>query len=471
MTDKLDELNERFKKSAEDFSLLPSDNVWKNVGRDIRKRERKRRFIIFFFVFTGILIGATGLFLNQSTDQNTLSGSKKSDSATTTKNSIEQNKPVDQDNIVKKNNSSDNNSANNNSAVQSSFEKNNAGVQSSSPQNNPAKQSHTVKSNPENNSESVKQVIPAKVKSSDSIPMVDAAAITGNKNSFAQNKQLQTEQTVIPSPQTSLYASDSLKQSDSLHAAVKRDSLLAQQLKEFKEDENEIAIVNRWTIAFGLAPALSFSDMDEQGDYQFVAHYRDSSDKDLPTLNAHFAISYKINPHCEIFSGLGLVNFQQEILHNQVVYRNDTLSLTGPVITPGKGWYHLSHDTMRPVKTKFAYLQIPVGLRCNVYTRNKFSIWMQPQFAFNLMIRSSGYTYDYDSRTYREFIRKEDLRQWNFSYGAGASFQYAFTENLSFALMPGYHIFLRSIYNSSTPLSQKFQQAELRFSLHYILPK
>ena len=40
------ELNDRLKKSAEDFSLIPSSVIWKNIERDIRRRIFIRRLLI-----------------------------------------------------------------------------------------------------------------------------------------------------------------------------------------------------------------------------------------------------------------------------------------------------------------------------------------------------------------------------------------------------------------------------------------
>ncbi|HTF05317.1 MAG TPA: hypothetical protein VK826_14910, partial [Bacteroidia bacterium] len=60
MTDDLHDLNNRLKKSAEDFSLTPSPGVWENVEREINRKDRKRRAFIWLWIGIAALIGSGG---------------------------------------------------------------------------------------------------------------------------------------------------------------------------------------------------------------------------------------------------------------------------------------------------------------------------------------------------------------------------------------------------------------------------
>ncbi|MBK8585872.1 MAG: hypothetical protein IPN88_10790 [Bacteroidetes bacterium] len=50
MMNHMDDLNNKFKTSAENFSLTPNATVWTKVESAIQKRKRRRRFIIFFLI-------------------------------------------------------------------------------------------------------------------------------------------------------------------------------------------------------------------------------------------------------------------------------------------------------------------------------------------------------------------------------------------------------------------------------------
>ena len=98
---------------------------------------------------------------------------------------------------------------------------------------------------------------------------------------------------------------------------------------------------------------------------------------------------------------------------------------------------------------------------------HKFNITLQPEIAFNKLIQSEGYAYNYEKRTY-EKIKSTDLKPWLVSYGVGLSFQYAIFQNLSIELTPYYKSFQKSIYKTRYPIAQHFQQAEFRLSLRYM---
>ncbi len=476
MADNLDKMDETFKKSAEEFSLLPSADVWKNIEQDIRKRDRRRRFIIFFFAGAGLFI-ATMLLFTDTTEQNKSASQKENRAAKS--NSIQSKDAwTQEENTVTQKNITPDNSE----LVQSVTES--KGQEKRSVENkNPA--ADLVKAENKNASEN-----------------------TGNKNSDAKNLITEHAQTGLTpeviSSQPATHVSENVGSvaTDTKNTLAEQrqtprpDVASSQQTPEDKEQVDSNANVplpatlpaiivpadtgeltpltkslSRWSVAIGISPALGFSQSKEDNNYQYVAHYRDSTDKNLLTYNVHADLSYKINQQVEIFSGLSLVNFKQELLPKQLVYQFTPPPVSSPtpqqVMTGGTSFYN-NGDSLQPIKNKYTFLEIPFGIHYNILTVRKFSIRLQPHIGFNMLIRSSGNIYDYNSRQYRKFNR-EDLRELNFSYGGGVAFQYALRPDLSLELTPGYQAFVFPFHNSS--FSQKFQQAELRFSLRYFLPE
>jgi hypothetical protein len=455
MADNLDELTNRFKSSAEDFSLMPSPATWEKVERELAGRERKRRFIIFFLLGGVLLLGGAVLFMNYSTGKNEAAVSQNNDPTVLTQPSIlKDEKPKSP--------------ANNNATEQSSSRQDNAATIS-----DPQQHLETVT---DIKKESARSVIPEK--SSDKSISGKSPAVNEEKNVVFSN-EVESAKIISSTPDISNITSD-IKATDSLHTKPAHDSLTAvhvvtlakDSLPEEKDSIAEIPFVRKWSFTYGAALATNFTKFSEQGDYQFVAHYRDSSDKDLLTQNAHFNISYHIFPRVEIFTGIGFINYQERMLNNQVVYRDDTLPASGPfppTIVVSKGYDHINGDSLKGVTNKFFYLQIPLGIRYTVFSLRKWNIGVQPEISFNKAIYTKGYRYDYVTREYKP-ATLSDLRALNINYGLGISFRYELRNNLQLELMPYFHSMQRSIFISS-PFSQKFQQAEARVSLRYTFPK
>ena len=99
----MDELKDKFKKSAEDFSLIPSSGIWKNIERDIHQRERKRRIIIFFFLITGIVGSGILLFNYQLTNTSTQTSPQVNREPSTKQNSDHQNIRIKEGDLVNRN--------------------------------------------------------------------------------------------------------------------------------------------------------------------------------------------------------------------------------------------------------------------------------------------------------------------------------------------------------------------------------
>ncbi len=453
MENNIDELNDQFKKSAEIFSLNPSPGTWQNVERAIRIRERKKRFIIIFFLLAGILAGGMFLFTFQSPTPNQQTDSPEHNRETQEQKST--NKYIsDGKNISKKYNSS---------TLPAFTENKTPDNKSTSP--------HPPTANSDSHS-------------ADNQVLTTSAHIDFHETISAPNNPPQPEmnnsEISLITPGTEINPeSDSIlvNKIDTLEVEAPNDSLPAAKTFISKPDSSiaekdsiqSTPRQSKWSIAIGVAPTISFTKQYEEGDYQIISNYRDSSDKTLLAWNYYLAIHYTVIPELEIFAGIGIINFEQEILNHQAVYEYDTLNM-GPIpaITITRDYFNINGNSTGTVKNKFSYLETALGLRYKFLPAHKFNISLQAGVSFNKLIRSDGYSYNYQNFEY-EKMNSSGLKSWMVSYGAGLSFQYAILKYLHIEFTPCYKRFQKSIYSDNYPVSQRLQQVEFRLSLRWLL--
>lgn len=451
----MDELKDKFKKSAEDFSLIPSSGIWKNIERDIHQRERKRRIIIFFFLITGIVGSGILLFNYQLTNTSTQTSPQVNREPSTKQNSDHQNIRIKEGDLVNRNTFPGSFSE---MRRQKNYETTNS------------RQKHDL------NTDSI---------SLNGMELPSVERNTSRQNGIAVNNSPQpysnkTISTTIPivlndSIETSL---SGITEEKSLQIENNYDSIFVLKLDTIRKDSlitkkdtiNSVSHQSNWSISLGVAPTVSYVEFNEKGDYRIIANYRDSLDKNLLTWNYHFAINYMVTPKLELFIGAGLIKYVEQILNKEAVYHYDTTVLTGPqptpIITVSRSFYNINSDSTGVIKNKFSWLKVPIGISYNFFPTRKLTIALKPEIAFNKLFHCEGYTYNFLNRTY-EKINASDVRSWLFAYGVGLSFQYKVNRNLFVELTPFYSNFPKSIYIAAYPVSQRFQQFEFQMSLRY----
>jgi len=446
----MNELNNMFKKSAENFLLIPSDKIWENIEAEIRKRERRRRFFIFFFIGAAILTSGIFLFIN----------------------------PFDKQEETQINNPE--------VIVQDEQQQNTSSIHKySEKENTIASDVQSERKYSGRNKTIQKENLPTTFISGDKYFSKNVSQKTPGQNESLNNSlepEITAEVNVTVSP-----ASPDVIEVDSTFA-ISKDTMETETVKDSLTPVNSEIIVNdttvlikdttkahfnksKWSISIGIAPTLSFVETHEKGDYQIISNYRDSSDKTLLTWNYHFTVSYRFIQRMEIFTGIGIINLSQELLSKQAIYRYDTSGIiVGPVpqIFISREYYNINGDSTGSVKNKFSWLEIPIGVRYDFLTGHKFNISLQPEASFNKLINADGYIYNNETLTY-EKIKSSDLKSWLVSYGIGLSFRYAFMKNLHLEFTPSYRNFEKSIYQDSYPSGQHLQQVEFRISFRYLI--
>ena len=450
----MDELNDNFKKSAESFSMKPSAGIWENVEADIRRRERKRRFIIFFFFGIALLAGGILFFSKSNTQSNvSLTESKPVERA--------QNKVESQNNVLPKQSTSIQQSGEANSAVEKRITPTNSLANNSSAPTERKVSEHRTKAK----------------SSKDAIIKQSPISITKNEE---PKEIIREEQIVVVDSATNFTTEEivSSPNNSSVATVVKSDSIPKVEADSTKKDGVATAkkdttkaydSEHRWGISLGAGPAFNYSKHEEIGDYQFVSNYRDSSDKNVMTWNYRFAISYRIIPQLEIYTGIGVSNFEQEIQNRQAIVKADTnlvITLPNPVIYYHRGYFNINNDSTGTIRNKVTFLEIPFGIKYSLFTSARFGISLQPEISFGKMIQSSGYAYNSQDTTYRE-LKNADFRSIQISYGAGISFGYLLSDHFSFEATPFYRKYHNSIFNNDHSVKQNIRQFEIRLSLVY----
>jgi hypothetical protein len=470
MTDDLHDLDERLKKSAEEFSLTPSADVWKNVEAELHGRRRKRGFI-----FAAVLVCGTAFawIWHIASDQEISRHNAQQNTSAT---------PKTADGKGYIDNSITTASVPNSSATNNSFEEMRA------------EQSHAMEESPlvmqenrkaEGAQDNHEALTPNNLRNdryeNRKSPHDDVTADPHSPETITQSP-LETEQTpplssdsatdqvAIVSPASD---TDDVKPVDTIHV-VKADSVSRiERTMDVEErglppvDSVPESSAGRFSIAFGAGPSYGMTKFKEKGDYHYIADYRNSTERDLPAMNFHIDFGYMFR-YTYVYSGLHLVNYRTEMPNRQVVYDYDFGSSTGPVTPPvvvTRDYYDINNDAYGTTTTKLTYLEIPIGVRIKGYTYRRFSAWFQFELSATRLIKAQGDMYEYSSQEYRK-IQTTDLKLWDWTLGSGVHVQYKVNDR--YALAFGYlMVSPRDFYKSGYPISQTAGRITAQLSFHY----
>jgi hypothetical protein len=462
MMDDLHNLNEKLKQSAEEFSLAPSQQVWKNVEKEIARRRRKRGF---FFLLTGTLCvccAAVWLWFNPADDP-----VAKQQSPNDTMHSTLAALPADR-------------TAERATAADSSEEKH--VISTVAP---------AINIFPEREDTHVAGKAPAPVAQQEMTGPQHINPGTREQESRITNSRIESQHSPEPvdpeaapilNPQA-LTVKKTSQQQDTTHAeqsVVNNDTSVAEQ-HQVDTTVQLPAVVqpfviadsvppkpeNRFMIGVGIRPSKSFTRFKELGEYNYIGSYRDSSERALAVCNFQFDIGYRFG-ETYVFSGVHVTNFRTEMHNLQVVYRYDQGPISGPVPPPvvvSRDYYIIDNNRYGRQLNKLTYVGIPIGARTQVFVRDKLSIWLQAEFTTQYLIGMRNYVYDPNTLEYRKGV-PSDMRRWNYSVGTSVHLQYAFDDRFAVALSPGTEDF-GSIYKRNYLLRQRFSHLYIQASFHY----
>lgn len=475
MTDDLHDLNEKLKRSAEEFSLTPSAGVWKNVEKEIHPRQRTRRLI---FVLAGLLMlsGALTWMLNSPAKPQPTADNVNQHAATA---------PA----------ANEGESAPENGVAASTVD----------PQDitgNPVAKEEVMKNvSPGNSQPDEWRDVTNKNRSPEQARVnhnetTDHAPGKGRReerepadHAMAEANGMKTAQSPLPEPEPTSFQkadiandntlltrtiseADTVTPIDTTHI-VKADPVSLPVVVSAGENNTTVndsvpsSASGRFSVSIGVMPSWSLTTFTEKGDYDFVANWRDSTERDLPSMNFHFDFGYTFES-TYVYSGLRLVNYRTKMPARQAVYRYDQGPVTGPTPPPvvvSRGFDTINNDPDGMITNQLMYLGVPVGIRTHLYTYRRIRFAAQFEFTCYRLIKTQGYFYDYSTHAYKS-MGVGDLRSWNWSSRVALHAEYAFNDRFAAALSPTCTGF-GSIYKRDYPLKQRFSPLGVELSLHY----
>ena len=470
MMNHMDDLNNKFKTSAENFSLTPNATVWTKVESAIQKRKRRRRFIIFFLI-ASFIGGSPFLFRKKEDLSKNENNLKETISSQQPSNAII-NKPNSTDivtNTLVENGSMSSQVQNSNEERQFENKKSNNSINASVKSNTKTRSSLSALAKEPRKEPIEPEVAVAAIETLATPP---TQSIQNSEEPNAQKEIAFYNEPIKTDSGSEMKAEiiQEISRADTSQLAVV-DTTKKESVVDKKDSLSITAKKSRWSISLGIAPTISHSKYKESGDYQIISNYRDSSDKNILTFNYHLQLHCNISKKAELFTGIGIRTIEQELLSHQAVYKYDTnyvISQPDPVVAIGRGYSNINGDSTGVVTNKISYLEFPLGIRYNLLPAGKFNISIDGQVGLNKLIGSEGYIYDAVNLTY-EKINSADLNSWMYSYGVGLSLQYSIIRGVNIELSPSYAHFPNSIYKREDPLQQYFDQTEILFSIRYLI--
>lgn len=430
MPEQSKDLHKLFKEASENFQMIPSVEVWNNIERQIIRRKRKKFIIIYFVLFTAFV--STGILLITSHHSNLVN---------TSVNSIPQ--VEDKNNVIQE-----------------------------------------YKQTP-------KRIIDGKTKGYDDLRQHRDAEIKAYRlndekkmtnsplNNIEANNLDPGLDEIRPMPEESLFEPDfkeiflekHLDKVDLFDAGIKHlklklpevsigDSVIQESNQTPKAVDKKIIL----KYSFSLSGALQIATLNEPGDYQYVANYRNNTDNFRKTIQPKITVSYSFNPVLSVFAGISLIGVSQKSVNHQVVYKIDTIPSTGPVpapsITISKNYFDIQNDSAGSFVSRYQWINIPVGFEYALLKKGKFSMALRTELGVGKLIHYSGYAYDEHLMEYKK-MSGEQLRPWQVCLGGGLGLVYYVSNKISLGIYPAYRKSVNSIFSNDYLLSMPIEQLEV----------
>lgn len=234
----------------------------------------------------------------------------------------------------------------------------------------------------------------------------------------------------------------------------------------------------RWAVSLDIASASNNRTITEPGDYQFIKHYRDSTDKRLTSFNYAASLHYNISERLRLDVGVGINKAGERINTRQVVYKTDSFAIipTGHIVVlsaptivtvAGRKYYNINNDSTGHINNSLTYLSLSGGFTYFMQPGKKFRIGLQPAFAASKLFASNEYYYHAKDSTYRK-ARGSQLSSWMLSATMGVPFEYSFKPRFIVSVTPYYTAFLNPVYASKETITQQYKQSGVKVGLSWM---
>jgi hypothetical protein len=430
----MDDIKDRFKNSAENFSLKPSEEVWTNIESKINNRKPDSRPVALLILIALLFTGLSTKNLNER-DKIISNNFGRLENTS----SVKENKIIFSDNTIDRGGVTS--KAGNNrilighSSISQETNKFVSNTSNRKPVNKNVNSNLTNFSHSENELALEKQVV-----------------ISG--------QEIQSSETKSIEPEITTANPDILSSVNDFNSSIPDSGKIGIKMPEIDK--------GNWSLSFSLAPSVCMPGNTQN-------NLPDSEKLNISSLcsyNVYLKAHYKISKRIELNSGIALLNTAQKYNSSSTVpaQKDTTVITTSPVAIADINDTNGYNGGKREFTNQYSYLNFSLGAGYSFLKLNKFKVTGYSEIGLNYLLSYIGFSYNPESMQY-ESTKQSMMQTWLLSINCGVSFQYDLSKRFSLAISPGYNCFLHSVYKSSYPEKQNINQAELRISLRYYLIK
>lgn len=446
------EFEHRVQQKMEEFNLRPSDLVWTEVERRIRK-EKRRRFIFWWFLLAGLLAGGIGttIWLGNKKDKSIVaqnnSGANNSSTGTTSINNRE-NKPagnddaeinnaekgIQQDTVAKKPaqqlsisvNAVNNNSSNNNSAPIAGSKKRirQTQVENNIPDEVEFRQRGGIKKKKQKNP--VIKEEPAVVE--DNAHKKDTEEKTTGQDKVAEPVMVTdiatVKTTVAPAaPEPEKIPGNTVKDKKTDTVAASKAGI---KIRKKAKGEWELGFSmgrSSSTAGFGLFAANAYADAAGGGTGVGATPSPSTPSAIRPGLSAGISLYKKktISPRLQLAVGFG---YDYYSTHRKVGAKVDSIRNVFNNFSNGVAVNNFYRPSGSPVQSKYTnqyhFINLSAALNWKIISGKKFSMYWRNELQYQILTGSNMLHYDYSIPGY--YKDNTLLRRGNIFLQTGLSF-------------------------------------------------
>jgi hypothetical protein len=455
------EFEHRVQQKMEEFNLRPSDLVWTEVERRIRK-EKRRRFIFWWFLLAGLLAGGIGTTIwlgnKNKTEQNKITAQKKSgtnnSNTSITAMDDKENKPVEKINAEKGRqqdtvettavqqssipaNAVNNNSTSGNSSQIATSRKiiKRPGIQNNVPGEIEFRQQNGVKKKKQKNP--VKKEEPPVVE--DNAHKKDAEEKTTAQHKVAEPVMVtdiaSVKTTVAPAvPEPEKIPGNTVKDKKTDTVVTSTAGI---KIKKKAKGEWELGFSlgrSSSTAGFGLFAANAYADAAGGGGIGVGATPPPSPSSPSvirPGLSAGISL-YKrkiISPRLQLALGLG---YDYYSTHMKVGAKVDSVRNVFNNLSSGVAVNNFYRPSGSPVQSNYTnryhFINLSAALNWKIINGKKFSMYWRNELQYQVLAGSNMLHYDYSIPGYykdNSLLRKGNIfLQTGLSFPAGKRLQF-----------------------------------------------
>lgn len=451
------EFEKQVRELMEKFTLTPSEAAWKKIEPRIVKEKRRRRWLVLFFVFAGLMVSGYFMYngLNEKGTSTVNALTKNKEEKTTNKNSVAIDKKQNEDSI----------------AVSSFADKQNVTNDIASLQNDRKISASSKRLDATGNSITKKE---KEIQKSDEKKIADVTETLNNvfenkEQAGINNEKINQQKITSDIPQKEVVInSENEQQSDASHEISKEDAPLKKDTPQTTaKTEKKTSANKKWQLGFSAFYGMSDAIKNVTGSHEYSPNTQNNSiggyystvpaSKQVYVRSA-FSLGIEVKKpvlkRASIIAGLHYAKLNTEI---QTGVKKDSASsfrynsIADAPVTRVTNFYTTGKGNN--YKNYYSFIQIPVIYEQSFLKNNLLNL--NAGFSLNHLLKSNALIFDEVNHAYyqnNDLLRKTQI---NFVGGvnvrvplsktiylnAGPQFQYSLTNLSKYSKYDNRHLF------------------------------